>query len=44
MQTLIFEERLGKLEKHVNKNQISKTLFDSLANNLPTFDKKIAEV
>ena len=41
MQSLIFEERLCKLEKYVDKNQISKKLFDSLANKLPTLDKKI---
>ena len=39
MQSLIFEERLGKLEKHMDKNQISKNLFDSLANKLPTLGK-----
>ena len=44
MQSLLFEERFGKLEKHVDKNQIIKTLFDSLANKLPTLDQKIAEV
>ena len=43
MQSRLFEERLGKLEKHVDKNQISEKLFDSLASKLPTLDKKIAE-